>query len=181
MFGRGECSGNGGGALKRPRMTPQEHNKFVGLAHVAYAGFHVLMMIASMAFVGFMFENVYSRSQEMGGPPPPAFLRVILIFAVIFNISTTIPSIVAGYALLKRRSWAKVAGIVAGGVAAMSFPVGTAVAVYTFWFLFSDPGKQLYGVENRELPPLPPEEWRSHTSQSAYDGRPTSGAPPDWR
>jgi hypothetical protein len=162
-------------------MTPQEHNKFVGLAHVAYAGFHVLMTIASMAFVGFMFENVYSKSQGMGGPPPPAFLRVIILFAVIFNIATTIPSVVAGYALLKRRSWAKVAGIVGAVVAAMSFPIGTAVAVYTFWFLFSDPGKQLYGAGPRELPPLPPEEWRPLTSQSTYDERPSSVAPPNWR
>lgn len=139
------------------------------------------MMIASLAVVGFMFENIYSRSQEMGGPPPPAFLGVILVFAGIFNIATTIPSIVAGYALLKRRPWAKVAGIVGGVVAAMSFPVGTAVAVYTFWFLFSDVGKQLYDVKKQEGPPLPPEEWQRQSGDSAHSVTPTSAAPGDWR
>lgn len=162
-------------------MTPQEHNKFVGLAHVGYAGLHVLMMIASLGFVGFMLGNIYNRSQEMGGPPPPAFLGVILVFAGIFNIVTTIPSIVAGYALLKRRRWAKVAGIVGGVVAAMSFPIGTAVAVYTFWFLFSDVGKQLYDVKNQEGPPLPPEEWQRHSGESAPNVTPRSAAPGDWR
>jgi len=160
-------------------MTPQEHNRFVGLAHVGYAGLHVLMMIASLAVVGFMFENIYSRSQEMGGPPPPAFLGVILVFAGIFNIVTTIPSIVAGYALLKRRPWAKVAGIVGGVVAAMSFPIGTAVAVYTFWFLFSDVGKQVYGVKKKELPPLPPSEWQPTGRYSADDGWVSYTPPPD--
>ena len=162
-------------------MTAQEHNKFVGMAQIGFARLHLLMMIASLGLASFMFENLYSRSQEMGGPPPPSFLGVILVLAGIINVVTTIPSLVAGYALLKRRSWAKVAGIVGGVVAAMSFPVGTAVAVYTFWFLFSDPGKQLYGVKNQELPPLPPEEWQPQSRESAHDGTPSSAAPPDWR
>ena len=161
-------------------MTPQEHNKFVGLAHVGYAGLHVLMMIVSLGFVGFMLGNIYNRSQEMGGPPPPTFLGVILVFAVIFNIATTIPPIVAGYALLKRRPWAKVAGIVGGVVAAMSFPIGTAVAVYTFWFLFSDVGKQLYDVKKKELPPPPPSEWQPTGRYSADDGSVSYTPPPNW-
>ena len=162
-------------------MTAQEHNKFVGLAQLAYAGFHLLMIIVLMGVEGYMFENIYRRSQAMGGPPPPAFLGLIFIAAGIFSIAMIIPSVVAGYALLKRRPWAKVAGIVGGVVAATSFPIGTAVAVYTFWFLFSDVGKQLYGVKNRELPPLPPNEWQPSSSISAHDGPPSSTSPPDWR
>ena len=162
-------------------MTPQEHNKYVGLAQLGYAALHLLMMVASLGVVGFMFENIYRRSQEMGGPPPPPFLGVILVFAAIFNIATTIPSLVAGYALLKRRSWAKVAGIVGGVVAAMSFPIGTAVAVYTFWFLFSDVGKQVYGVKNQELPPPPPNEWQPSSNDSAHHGWQSYTPPPNWR
>jgi hypothetical protein len=162
-------------------MTPQQHNKFVGMAQVGYAGLHLLMMIASLGVVGFMFENIYSKSQEMGGPPPPPFLGVILVFVGIFNIAMTIPSVVAGYALLKRRPWAKVAGIVGGVVAAMSFPIGTAVAVYTFWFLFSDVGKQLYGGKNQEPPPLPPKEWQPGSSDSAHDGWVNYTPPPRGR
>jgi len=160
-------------------MTPQEHNKYVGLAQLGYAGFHLLMMIVSMGVMGVMFERIYSRSQEMGGPPPPPFVGLIFGFVGIINLAMTIPSVVAGYALLKRRSWAKIAGIVGGVAASMSFPIGTAVAVYTFWFLFSDLGKQLYGDKNQELPPLPPKEWQPHSSDSAQPGTPSSTAPPD--
>jgi hypothetical protein len=162
-------------------MTPQEHNKYVGLAQLGYAAFHLLMMIVSMGVMGFMFENIYRRSQEMGGPSQPPFLGLIFVFAGIFNVAMTIPSLVAGYALLKRRRWAKVAGIVAGVAAAMSFPIGTAVAVYTFWFLFGDVGKQVYGVKKKELPPLPPSEWQQSSSYSAHDGWVSYTPPPDWR
>jgi len=162
-------------------MTPQEHNKFVGLAQLGYAGFHLLMMVVVMGFEGYMLKNIYSRSQEMGGPSPPSFVVLIFVFLGIFSIAMTVPSVVAGYALLKRRRWAKVAGIVAGVVAATSFPIGTAVAVYTFWFLFSDVGKQLYTGKNQELPPLPPKEWQPGSIDSAHDGWVSYTPPPDWR
>ncbi len=151
-------------------MTPLEHNKYVGLAQLGYAGFHLLTMIVLMGVEGYMFENIYSRSQEMGGPPPPPFLVLIFVFVGIVTVAMTIPSIVAGYALLKRRPWAKVAGIVGGVIAATSVPIGTAVAVYTFWFLFSDVGKQVYGVKKKETPPLPPSEWQPGSSDSAHEG-----------
>jgi len=162
-------------------MTPQEHNKYVGLAQLGYAGFHLLMMIGSMGVMGFMFQNIYNRSQEMGGPPPPPFIGLIFVFVGIVNVGMTIPSLVAGYALLKRRPWAKVAGIVGGVTAAMSFPIGSAVAVYTFWFVFSDVGKQVYGVNKKELPPLPPSEWQQSSSYSAHDGWVSYTPPPNRR
>jgi hypothetical protein len=162
-------------------MTPQEHNKFVGLAQLGYAGFHLLTIIVLMGVEGFMFQNIYSRSQEMGGPPPPAFVGLIFVFVGIISVAMTIPSVVAGYALLKRRRWAKIAGIVGGVVAATSFPIGTGVAVYTFWFLFSDVGKQLYGGKNQELPPLPPKEWQPGSSDSADDRWVNYTPPPSGR
>ena len=162
-------------------MTPQEHNKFVGLAQLGYAGFHLLTIIVLMGVEGFMFQNIYSRSQEMGGPPPPPFVALIFVFVGIISVAMTIPSVVAGYALLKRRRWAKIAGIVGGVVAATSFPIGTGVAVYTFWFLFSDVGKQRYGGKNQELPPLPPKEWQPSSSDSANNGWVNYTPPPSGR
>jgi hypothetical protein len=142
-------------------LTPEEHNKYVGLAQLAYAAIHLLMMIAFAGIEGFMLQNIYSRSLEMGGAPPTPFLVLMFVFIGAFSVAMTIPSIVAGYALLKRRSWAKVAGIVGGVVAATSFPIGTAVAVYTFWFLFGEAGKQVYPPKKTQLPPPPPSEWQS--------------------
>jgi len=161
-------------------MTPQEHNKFVGLAQLGYAGLHLLIIIVLMGVEGYMFEDIYNRSQEMGGPPPPPFVGLIFVFVGVFSVAMTIPSVVAGYALLKRRPWAKVAGIVGGVVAAMSFPIGTAIAVYTFWFLFGDVGKQVYGVKKKELPPPPPSEWQQTGGYSADDGWVSYTPPPDW-
>ena len=161
-------------------MTPLEHNKWVGLSHLGYAAFHLLTMVASMAFAGFMLSSIYGKAAEMGGDPPPAFLSLIFVFAGVINLVLVIPSGVAAYALLKRRPWAKIAGIIGGVAAAISFPVGTAVAVYTFWFLFSDTGKALYGRPARTLPPSPPAEWPS-VERHQTDQVQAPLTPPDWR
>ncbi len=90
-----------------------------------------------------------------------------------------VPSIVAGYALLKQRRWAKTAAIIAGVLAAMQFPIGTAVCVYTFWFLFSEPGKVLYEKPTYALPPPPP-VWNNQSQMRSEDQH-LPRTPPDWR
>jgi|SRR5689334_14353086 len=140
-------------------MTPLEHNKYLGIAHLAYAGFHLLMTIAMMAVMGAMVSQIFDQAHRMGDASSPKFMAVILVFAGALQLLFGIPPIVGGYAFLKRRRWAKVAGIVSGVVAAMSFPIGTALAAYTFWFLFSEAGKQVY--ENTfPLSPPPPPIWQ---------------------
>jgi hypothetical protein len=159
-------------------MRPQEHNKYVGLAHLGYAGLHLLMTTASMGFAGFMFKNI--RPQELGGPQSLRLMGLMVVLVGIMNLVTTIPPVMAGYALLRRRPWGKIAGIVGGVVASMSFPIGTAVAVYTFWFLFSDVGRQLYDHKNRDMPPLPPEEWQLPSENPWQQRTLSSTSPPDW-
>jgi len=155
--------------------TPEQHNKNLGIAHLAHGGIFMLLMLVMMTFMTVMF----SMAPAPAGPPP-AFIVVMWIFMGAFYGLMTLPSIVAGYALLKRKPWARTAAIVGGVTAAMSFPTGTAVCVYTFWFLFSEPGKLLYDRPQYSLPPLPGGLPTSVQQQreSQYLPPPT---PPDWR
>ena len=136
------------------------------------------MIVGMTGVQSFMLHNIYSRSPEMGGAPPTAFFVAMFAVIGIFSVVMTIPSVVAGYALLSRRSWAKVAGIVGGVVAATSFPIGTAVAVYTFWFLFGEPGKQVYPARPKHLPPSPPEQWPVSGGYAKHDDGPVSYSQP---
>ena len=103
-------------------------------------------------------------------PPPPGMFLIMAVFMSLIYGSMTVPSYIAGYALLKKKRWAKTASIVAGVCDSMHFPFGAAVAIYTFWFLFSDPGKYLYDRPAYALAPGQP-TWANQTNS----------APPDWR
>ncbi len=140
-------------------MTPLGHNKYVGLSHVAYGIIHILLTGVSMLFVGAMLSRM--RFPDLPDREPPMqFILPFMAIALIVNVIMSIPSFLAAYAFLKRKSWAKVMGIIASVFGALHVPFGTAISVYTFWFLFSGPGKILYGGSMETLPPPPP-DWRS--------------------
>jgi len=159
-------------------LTADQHNRYLGLAHLAYAALHLLMGVLFGVMMIVMFSTI---PPEPGHPSsPPAIFVVMACFFLVFTVGWTIPSMVAAYALLKRKRWAKTAGIVAGVFAAAQMPVGTAVCVYTFWFLFSEPGRSLYDRSIKTLPGRP--DWNGVNQQRSPEGEyaPTS-SPPDWR
>jgi len=50
----------------------------------------------------------------------------------------------AGIGLLQYRSWGRVLAIVMSVLFLFKFPFGTAIAIYAFWVLFSEEGREHY-------------------------------------
>ena len=157
-------------------MTPEEHNKYLGWAHLAHGGLFLLFILAMMTMMTFAFWSMPGP-----GAPPPAFIGIMWAFMLGFYGLMLVPNFIAGYGLLKHKSWAKTAAIIGGVTSAMSFPIGTAVCVYTFWFLFSEPGKSVYDRPRYALPPQSA-SWTVNSvnteKEKQYTPPPT---PPDWR
>src|ERR1700686_5392354 len=108
-------------------MTPEEHNKYVGIAHLVYGAFHILAMVV----VGVVFAvmmGMMSANVGRNNGPPPGFFGIIMVFVVAVNVIVAIPSFIAGSAFLKRKPWAKVAGIIAAVMSAIRVPFGTLVS-----------------------------------------------------
>lgn len=154
-------------------MTPEQHNKYLSWAHFAHAGFTGLIVLLVMAL--FTFASL----ADPQAPPWPVMIFMFL-FISMFAAVMVAPSVVAAYGLRKRRRWAKTASIIAGVIASMSAPIGTAVCVYTFWFLFSEPGKLLYDNPQRSLPPRN-EAWQIPARDVKERQYVPPPAPPDWR
>jgi hypothetical protein len=158
-------------------LTPQEHNRYLAFSHIAYGSMMCLMSI----FVTGLFMAMMRLGPD--GPPAVFMLFMSLFFLGIYGLMTA-PSFVAAYGLLKGRKWARTAAIIGGVTSAMNFPIGTAVCVYTFWFLFSEPGKAMFEQPRYALP-RSRQTWATgdvsqhqHQHQTEYTPPPT---PPDWR
>jgi len=130
-----------------------------------------------LAMMGFMAAML---SADPKGPPP-GFVGIMLLFMGAIFSAMVIPSFVAAYALRKRKRYAKVASIIAGVMAAMQAPFGTAVCVYTFWFLFSEPGKALYDNPQRMLPHAQQAAWSVNNTAAKDKEYVPPPSPPDWR
>ena len=116
-------------------MTPEEHNSWLARAHLAYGTLSVLLFGVVIAWV---FREGFRDPMDV------IFTVVGISVVLLGNLVFIAPSFVAGWALLKRKRWAKMAAIVAGATAAMYFPFGPAVTIYTYWFLFGKAGRALY-------------------------------------
>lgn len=158
-------------------MTPEQHNKYLGWAHLAHGGLFMLFVLFMLAMMSAMFWS-FPRTPE---GPPAAFFGIMWLFMAGFYGLMLLPNIIAGYALMKQKPWARTAAIIGAVTAAMSFPIGTAVCVYTFWFLFSEPGKTLYDQPKAALPPMSA-KWYANSAQEEQEKQyaPPS-TPPDWR
>jgi hypothetical protein len=167
-------------------MTPEEHNKRLGVLHLAYGGLNALLL-AVAAFVALPVFYVFWN--EPGRHAPPfAFILMVVAVGLAAPLLFITPALVAGGALLKRKSWGRTAGIVAAILMALNVPFGTALAIYTLWFLLGRRGAQLYEDESArfaryalgDAPPPPVSDWVEQDRRREPVYAPPA-QPPDWR
>ncbi|HEY0427001.1 MAG TPA: hypothetical protein VGC76_04265 [Pyrinomonadaceae bacterium] len=150
-------------------MQPREHARLLGLFFFIYAGLQFFII----AFIGLIYVGVLggvmasisNMPRRANEPNPEAIFGLVIFIVVIalaFGTLFLIPKIIAGIGLRKEKSWAKVWAIVACCLAVLNIPIGTALAVYGFWFIFGDMGKAYF--DNYQLPynspPPPPHNWQ---------------------
>ena len=164
-------------------MTNEEHNKYIAWAFLSNGIFQVAML-----FFVFLFMFAFLAAGPAGGDLPAGFMAGIFGFVFVVNLVFLSPNFVAAYALLKRKPWARIAGIVAAVMAAMNVPLGTLAAVYSLWFFCGEPWKSVYPeTDNNGVidPPriTPPANtfWDGYTEEEKGAFVHRTPPPPDWR
>jgi len=162
-------------------MTDEQHNKYIAYAFAVHGAFQMLMVF----FIGAMFWFI-SNVDPTG--PPPEFFFFMFAFMFFFQALFAAPSFIASYALLNKKPWARVAGIVAAAMSAMNVPVGTGAAVYALWFFCGENWKSVYpetAMQRRRDPlsitPASEQRWENYArdEEGAFVYR--TPPPPDWR
>jgi len=163
-------------------VTNEDHNRYIAYSFLGNAGFYLLLIILMTAWI-YLLGGIRAPN----GVPFEVYVFMFAFMAVIYSIFA-LPSIIAAYALLKKKSWARMAGIVAAVVAGMNFPIGTGACAYALWFFFSDNWKQVYLEE--EIPHAEPrqiaygvESQRAAYAEAERQPKPQFDPynPPDWR
>ena len=121
-------------------MTAEEHNKTLATLHFIYGAMHGLTLLGLLLLVFiFMIASPATNLISTFWLTVSVFVFVILLFAV-----GLLPLLV-GYALMKRRRWAKPLGHCLAVISLINIPIGTALGIYTFKFFKSAGGIKLYG------------------------------------
>ena len=124
-------------------MNAKEHNKLVGIFLMIHGGLQALIML----LMGLIYGGI-GTAIAVGGKNDEKFVGVIFIAVVFFILAAALifilPQMIGGWKIFKEAPNARNWGIAGSILAALSFPLGTAVGVYGMWFLFGDLGKQFY-------------------------------------
>lgn len=119
------------------------------IAHAAMTGLiGLIIMFAGQVIHRLALDNPgLFENANPNDVPPPEVLQLIgpitfLVGVIVLLIS--MPSVAAGVGLLRYRSWGRALTLVLSFIRLLEFPFGTATAVYSFWVLLSQDGKDFY-------------------------------------
>lgn len=158
-------------------MTNEEHNKYIAWLFIGNGLFQLLMMLVIAAMVAIILFGPDGRPE-----PPPAVFVLIFGFVFVIQMLFVAPAFIAAYGLLKRKSWARIASIVAGVLSAMNVPVGTAACVYSLWFFMGNNWKSVYSpVSGVSQIGESHSRWEPYTQDERGEYVYRNVEPPDWR
>ena len=111
-----------------------QHKKVLGIIYIITASLTILTMLVVSAFIGTLFEFIVAQADEKEAAfileTVKTFVTAICWIIVFF---VSIPSIIAGIGLLNKQSWALTLALILGCLKLLSFPIGTAIGVYSIW------------------------------------------------
>ncbi len=121
-------------------MTENRMEKHVTLVAVLNIGFGILgVLIAIFVLIGIIVANIYVEDYDA---------RKILHFAgtavFFFILITSIPEIIGGFGLLKRRPWARILILIVACLDLLWIPIGTIIGIYELWVLLQEGTAQLF-------------------------------------
>src|SRR5712671_8120087 len=121
-------------------MTAEEHNRTLATQHFIYGAMHGLTL-AGLLLMVIVIELV----TPIGASISTFWITLgVLVFVVLLFLVGLLP-LAVGYALKKRKRWAKPLGLALAVVSLVNIPVGTALGIYAIKFFRSEGGVRLYG------------------------------------
>lgn len=135
-------------------MNARAHIAVIGwinivLGALGLLGMAVMLLIALVVGSTSVWADL-QRDLQADGVSPEALGAIIIgalaLFLIIMAVMT-LTQIIAGVGLLRLRPWGRILAIIIGVFAVPSFPLGTALGVYTMVILFGDEAKKLFAWE----------------------------------
>ena len=121
-------------------MTENQMEKHVTLVAALNIGFGILgIILAIFVFIGIMLVNTYVEDYDAR-----KILPVVGAAAFLFFFVTSIPAIIGGFGLLKRRPWARILILIVACLDLLWIPFGTIIGIYELWVLLQDKTVQLF-------------------------------------
>lgn len=111
-------------------MSPLDHNKTLGFIHG---------MVGALVLIGLIGAAVF----EVRRRPSDAAQRLAWM---LYLLPLPALQLLTALGLLARRKWGRILALVFSVFYVWVFPLGTLLAVYTWYVLYGEIGRNMYGV-----------------------------------
>jgi len=120
----------------------EKHITLVAVINIAF-GF-LGIFLAFFLFVVLIGAGIISQD--------PDAMRVTSIVGVaiaFFLLLTSIPEIIGGFGLLKRKPWARVLVLIIAVLDLLIIPIGTLIGIYELWVLLQEETIKLFAAPSK--------------------------------
>lgn len=116
----------------------ESHKRVVGILYIVTGVLQFIIMLLVSVLISSLIPFIADNAKENARWVFDWLVPFINIIAAIVIIFFSIPSVVGGAALLQGKSWALTLLLILGCFKLFSFPIGTAIGIYTIWVYAED-------------------------------------------
>lgn len=123
-------------------MDLYSHKRTLSIIHICYGALYTVVFIVIFGVFTAFFPFIETAIIEEEGrdaiwilPMVGTILKTVLIVLFFF---AALPSIIGGIATLQGKKWGMIFLMIGGCLSIFSFPIGTAIGVYTIYVFIED-------------------------------------------
>lgn len=116
----------------------ESHKRVVGILYIVTGILQFIGMLLLSVLISSLIPFIADSAEENTRWVFEWIVPFINIIAAIIIVLFSIPSIIGGGALLQGKSWALTLVLILGCFKLFSFPIGTAIGIYTIWVYAED-------------------------------------------
>ena len=109
----------------------EKHITFVAVLNIAF-GF------LGLFFAVFLFVAIIGAGIISGEPEAMTITSIVGTALAFFLVITSLPEIIGGFGLLKRKAWARILILVVACLDLLWIPIGTIIGIYELWVLLNE-------------------------------------------
>ena len=129
--------------MSKSRM--EQHVDLVGALNIGLGA--LILMIAVIIFIVVAGGGLIAGLAS-GEMLPTTITLVVASAIAALLIVLSVPGIVGGVGLLKRKPWARILVLVMSFLNLLDFPLGTALGIYSIWVLMNDEAQVIFAPDS---------------------------------
>jgi hypothetical protein len=115
----------------------EKHVTLVAIINIVFGAIGI--MIGLFLLVVIIFGGLIS-----GEPEAMTITGIVGTTLCGFFLLLSVPEVIGGIGLLKRRGWAKILVLIISILDLVNIPIGTAIGIYAIWVLLNEKTAQLF-------------------------------------